>query len=86
MKAEEYMPGLGIRDVRRCCQCYGKYSCSRRCLSGPCEQVFFVGGPCCSRFSVDFDAVMNKCIKPLAALFSPWGATILFLSLANNTL
>jgi signal transduction histidine kinase len=42
MKAEEYMPGLGIRDLCRCCQCY---EAVLRTLSGDRMPILISSAP-----------------------------------------
>jgi uncharacterized integral membrane protein (TIGR00698 family) len=53
---------------------------------GFASSFFLSAGLAAIGFSVDFESIMEKGIRPLAVIFSSWGATILFLYLARNIL
>jgi uncharacterized integral membrane protein (TIGR00698 family) len=53
---------------------------------GLASSFFLSAGLAAIGFSVDFEAIMEKGIAPLAAIFSSWGMTLLFLYLARTML
>jgi uncharacterized integral membrane protein (TIGR00698 family) len=53
---------------------------------GLASSFFLSAGLAAIGFSVDFEAIMERGIMPLAAIFSSWGMTILFLYLARTVL
>jgi uncharacterized integral membrane protein (TIGR00698 family) len=53
---------------------------------GYASSFFLSAGLAAIGFSVDFEAIMERGITPLAGIFSSWGMTILFLYLARTML